>query len=244
LTLIACHGPIEVYLPDLSRPCSGIFPILFRKRSSLLSVMATAWYLKGSFSARLIQKRNWEDVPVEIKQTFERLGIPESERKFLAGVEAQFDSEAVYSNIKKGEVISIALAGNGQHQDTGAKMIHAADETTSNIVSRSISVGKGRATYRGLVHIPKRLKRRPSYRHDRFQRKSDALPSAQLQTLSHPRPGEAEKIIRALAQLQDFKIFHSADAVNTTTGPQLPKYVSHTFGSLDQRWKPGHLRSA
>ena len=46
-------------------------------------------------------KRNWEDVPEEIKQTFERLGIPESERKFLAGVEAQFDSEAVYSNIKK-----------------------------------------------------------------------------------------------------------------------------------------------
>src|SRR5260370_39180353 len=36
-----------------------------------------------------------------MKRTFERLGIPESERKFLAGVEAQFDSEAVYSNIKK-----------------------------------------------------------------------------------------------------------------------------------------------
>jgi Fe-S cluster assembly protein SufB len=36
-------------------------------------------------------KRSWEDVPREIKETFERLGIPESERKFLAGVEAQFD---------------------------------------------------------------------------------------------------------------------------------------------------------
>jgi len=46
-------------------------------------------------------KRSWEDVPKEIKETFERLGIPESERKFLAGVEAQFDSEAVYSNIKR-----------------------------------------------------------------------------------------------------------------------------------------------
>lgn len=278
--------------------------------------------------------RSWEDVPEDMKRTFERLGIPEQERKFLAGVEAQFDSEAVYSNIKKavgdqgvifvgsteglknhpeifrkwfgkviptgdnkfsalnsavfsggsfiyvppgvkvkhplqayfrinaenfgqfertliiadegsevmymegctapkfetatlhsavvelvalkgakiqyvtvqnwspnvfnlvtkraiaheeaevkwidcnigsrltmkypgvvlkgrkarGEVISIALASNGQHQDTGAKMIHAADETTSNIVSKSISVGKGRATYRGLVHVPKHLK--------------------------------------------------------------------------------------
>ena len=278
--------------------------------------------------------RSWEEVPEDMKQTFERLGIPEQERKFLAGVEAQFDSEAVYSNIQKaigeqgviftgstealikhpeifrkwfgkviptgdnkfsalnsavfsggsfiyvppgvkvkhplqayfrinaenfgqfertliiadegselmymegctapkfetstlhsavvelvalkgakiqyvtvqnwssnvfnlvtkrgvaheeaeikwidcnigsrltmkypgvvlkgrkarGEVISIALASNGQHQDTGAKMIHAADETTSNIVSKSISAGSGRATYRGQVHIPKHLK--------------------------------------------------------------------------------------
>jgi hypothetical protein len=58
----------------------------------------------------------------------------------------------------RGEVISIALANDGQHQDTGAKMIHAADETTSNIVSKSISVGTGRATYRGLVHVPRHLK--------------------------------------------------------------------------------------
>ena len=58
----------------------------------------------------------------------------------------------------RGEVISIALANDGQHQDTGAKMIHAADETTSNVVSKSISVGEGRSTYRGQVHIPKNLK--------------------------------------------------------------------------------------
>jgi len=288
------------------------------------------YYLSGGQKA----SRSWEDVPEDMKRTFERLGIPEQERKFLAGVEAQFDSEAVYSNIKKavgeqgvifmgstdglkehpeifrkwfgkviptgdnkfsalnsavfsggsfiyvppgvkvkhplqayfrinaenfgqfertliiadegsevmymegctapkfetatlhsavvelvamkgakiqyvtvqnwsanvfnlvtkraiaheeaevkwidcnigsrltmkypgvvlkgrkarGEVISIALANDGQHQDTGAKMIHAADETTSNIVSKSISIGKGRSTYRGLVHVPKHLK--------------------------------------------------------------------------------------
>jgi Fe-S cluster assembly protein SufB len=278
--------------------------------------------------------RSWDEVPEDVKRTFERLGIPEQERKFLAGVEAQFDSEAVYSNMKKalgdqgvvfvgsteglkehpelfkkwfgkviptgdnkfsalnsavfsggsfiyvppgvkvkhplqayfrinaenfgqfertliiadegsevmymegctapkfetatlhsavvelvalkgakiqyvtvqnwsanvfnlvtkravaheeaevkwidcnigsrltmkypgvvlkgrkarGEVLSIALANNGQHQDTGAKMIHAADETTSNIIAKSISIGKGRSSYRGLVHIPKHLK--------------------------------------------------------------------------------------
>ncbi len=278
--------------------------------------------------------RSWEDVPDDIKQTFERLGVPEKERKFLAGVEAQFDSEAAYSNMHKslekegvifvgsteglmhypeifrpyfskvipigdnkfsalnsavfsggsfiyvpkgvkvkqplqayfrinaesfgqfertliiadegaeltymegctapkfetttlhsavvelvalkgakiqyitvqnwsnnvfnlvtkrglameeaeirwidcnigsrltmkypgvvlkgrkarGEVLSIALANDGQHQDTGAKIIHAADETSSNIVAKSISIGKGRSTYRGLVHMPKYLK--------------------------------------------------------------------------------------
>ncbi len=279
-------------------------------------------------------KRTWDEVPDDIKKTFERLGVPEQERKFLAGVEAQFDSEAAYSNIKdivakqgviflnstaalrehpeifrkffgkviptgdnkfsalnsavfsggsfiyvpkgvkvaqplqayfrinaenfgqfertliiadegsevtymegctapkfststlhsavvelvalkgakiqyitvqnwapnvfnlvtkrgvahedaeikwidcnigsrltmkypgvvlkgrraRGEVISIALANDGQHQDTGAKMIHAADETTSTIISKSISVGQGRATYRGQVHMGKHLK--------------------------------------------------------------------------------------
>ncbi len=46
-------------------------------------------------------KRTWAEVPEDIKRTFERLGIPEQERKFLAGVEAQFDSEAAYSNIKE-----------------------------------------------------------------------------------------------------------------------------------------------
>lgn len=58
----------------------------------------------------------------------------------------------------RGEVISIALANDDQHQDTGAKMIHAANNTTSNVVSKSISVGEGRSTYRGQVHIPKHLK--------------------------------------------------------------------------------------
>lgn len=52
-----------------------------------------------------------------------------------------------------GEVLSVAYAGAGQHQDTGAKMIHAAPETTSTIVSKSISKDGGNATYRGLVHV-------------------------------------------------------------------------------------------
>jgi Fe-S cluster assembly protein SufB len=52
-----------------------------------------------------------------------------------------------------GEVLSIAFAGDGQHQDAGAKMIHAAPNTTSRIISKSISKGKGRSSYRGLVKV-------------------------------------------------------------------------------------------
>jgi Fe-S cluster assembly protein SufB len=53
----------------------------------------------------------------------------------------------------RGEVLSIAFAGEGQHQDAGAKMIHAAPETTSQIISKSISKDGGRAGYRGLVRV-------------------------------------------------------------------------------------------
>jgi Fe-S cluster assembly protein SufB len=52
-----------------------------------------------------------------------------------------------------GEVLSVAYAGAGQHQDAGAKMIHAAPETSSTIVSKSISKDGGITTYRGLVHV-------------------------------------------------------------------------------------------
>ena len=52
-----------------------------------------------------------------------------------------------------GEVLSVAYAGSGQHQDAGAKMTHAAPETTSKIVSKSISKDGGRSSYRGLVRV-------------------------------------------------------------------------------------------
>jgi Fe-S cluster assembly protein SufB len=53
----------------------------------------------------------------------------------------------------RGEVLSIAFAGKGQHQDAGAKVIHAAPNTSSQIVSKSISKDGGRSSYRGLVQI-------------------------------------------------------------------------------------------
>ena len=334
------------YISDVKKEASWILDFRLKAYQTFLDKpMPTHWATKDLenidfqkiryyLSQGQKPKRTWDEVPDDIKRTFERLGIPEQERKFLAGVEAQFDSEAAYSNVKdivakqgvifcnstealrehpeifrkwfgkviptgdnkfsalnsavfsggsfiyvppgvkvamplqayfrinaenfgqfertliiadegaevtymegctapkfststlhsavvelvalkgakiqyitvqnwapnvfnlvtkrglamedaeikwidcnigsrltmkypgvvlkgkraRGEVVSIALANDGQHQDTGAKMIHAADDTTSLIVSKSISVGQGRSTYRGVVHIPKHLK--------------------------------------------------------------------------------------
>ena len=62
-----------------------------------------------------------------------------------------------------GEVLSVAYAGPGQHQDTGAKMYHAAPETTSTIISKSISKDGGHSTYRGLVHVDPGAKNAKSF---------------------------------------------------------------------------------
>ncbi|EHR60879.1 Fe-S cluster assembly protein SufB [Saccharomonospora cyanea] len=56
----------------------------------------------------------------------------------------------------KGEVLSVAFAGEGQHQDAGAKMEHLAPHTSSTIVSKSVARGGGRTSYRGLVKVAKR----------------------------------------------------------------------------------------
>src|SRR3954462_9922263 len=53
----------------------------------------------------------------------------------------------------KGEVMSVAMAGEGQHLDAGAKMVHAAPHTSSTIISKSIARAGGRTSYRGLVQV-------------------------------------------------------------------------------------------
>jgi Fe-S cluster assembly protein SufB len=69
----------------------------------------------------------------------------------------------------KGEVLSIAFAGPGQHQDAGAKMVHAAPYTSSSIVSKSVARGGGRTSYRGLVQVD------PGAHHSASTVKCDAL---------------------------------------------------------------------
>ncbi|EPH00318.1 FeS assembly protein SufB [Propionibacterium sp. oral taxon 192 str. F0372] len=69
----------------------------------------------------------------------------------------------------KGETLSVAFAGEGQHQDTGSKMVHCAPHTSSTIVSKSVSRSGGRSAYRGLVEV------QPGAFHSASSVKCDAL---------------------------------------------------------------------
>lgn len=61
------------------------------------------------------EEKSWDDVPDQIKKTFERLGIPEAERKFLSGVGAQYDSEVVYHSVREDlEKLGVVFMGTDQ----------------------------------------------------------------------------------------------------------------------------------
>ena len=64
---------------------------------SELDFVDITYYVKPSEHT----ERSWDEVPEEIKRTFDKLGIPEAEQKYLAGVSAQYESEVVYHNMEK-----------------------------------------------------------------------------------------------------------------------------------------------
>jgi Fe-S cluster assembly protein SufB len=103
------------------------------------------------------QGKTWDDVPESIKNTFERLGIPEAERKFLAGVGAQYDSEVVYHSLKEeweklGVVFLDMDTGLREHEDIVreyfATVIPAADNKFAALNSAVWSGGS-------FVYVPK-----------------------------------------------------------------------------------------
>ncbi len=70
-----------------------------------------------------------------------------------SNITMKYPSCYLYGEGARGEVLSIAFANQGQHIDSGAKMVHFAPRTTSRIISKSISKGGGRTSYRGLVQV-------------------------------------------------------------------------------------------
>ncbi|MEM7536199.1 MAG: Fe-S cluster assembly protein SufB [Chloroflexota bacterium] len=139
------HDALDIFfakpMPDWGADLSGIdFDEIF-------------YYLRASEE----QGKTWEDVPEDIKNTFERLGIPEAERKFLAGVGAQYDSEVVYHSLreeweKQGVVFLDMDTGLREHEDLVreyfATIIPAADNKFAALNSAVWSGGS-------FVYVPK-----------------------------------------------------------------------------------------
>ena len=106
------------------------------------------------------QGKTWEDVPSEIKKTFERLGIPEAERKYLSGVKAQFESEVVYGSlqedlVKKGVIFTDTDTAVREYpdlvRDYFATIIPPADNKFAALNSAVWSGGS-------FIYVPKGVK--------------------------------------------------------------------------------------
>ena len=96
---------------------------------------------------REVLERTWDDVPDDIKKTFDRLGIPEAERKFLSGVGAQYESEVVYHQVredleKQGVIFMDMDSGLREHEDLVreyfATIIPANDNKLAALNSRGL----------------------------------------------------------------------------------------------------------
>jgi Fe-S cluster assembly protein SufB len=107
----AGHLPRQVRCPPGARTCEEIdFDDIY-------------YYMQAHRKA----EKNWDDIPTDIKRTFDRLGIPEAERKFLAGVGAQYESEVVYHSLqeqwsKLGVIFLDTDGGLREHEDIVASI--------------------------------------------------------------------------------------------------------------------------
>lgn len=151
--IIADEGSELMYMEGCTAPQfetstlhSAVVELVALKGAKIQYVTVQNW---SSNVFNLVTKRGMAHEDAEIRWIDCNIG---------SGLTMKYPCVVLKGERARGEVVSIALANSGQHQDTGAKMIHAADYTTSNVVSKSISIGTGRASYRGQVYVPKGLK--------------------------------------------------------------------------------------
>lgn len=151
--IIADEGSEVTYMEGCTAPKfetstlhSAVVELVALKGAKIQYITVQNW---SNNVFNLVTKRAWAEEEAEVKWIDCNIG---------SRLTMKYPGVVLKGRKARGEVISIALANDGQHQDTGAKMVHQADETTSNIIAKSISVGKGRSTYRGLVQIPEHLK--------------------------------------------------------------------------------------
>jgi Fe-S cluster assembly protein SufB len=148
--IIAEEGASMHYIEGCSAPSfssaslhAAVVEVIVKKKAKVQYTTVQNWY-KNIYN--LVTKRAWVEEKGEMRWVDGNLGSALT-MKYPASILAGEGATAT--------MLSIAWAGKGQHQDTGAKMIHLAPNTTSQIISKSISKNGGRATYRGMVQINK-----------------------------------------------------------------------------------------
>ena len=148
--IIAEEGASVHYIEGCSAPSfssaslhAAVVEVIVKKRAKVQYTTIQNWY-KNIYN--LVTKRAWVEEKAEMRWVDGNLG---------SALTMKYPACVLAGEGAKGEMLSIAWAGEGQHQDAGAKMIHLAPNTTSQIISKSISKGGGRATYRGMVQINK-----------------------------------------------------------------------------------------
>jgi Fe-S cluster assembly protein SufB len=148
--IIADEGSKVHYVEGCSAPAyssgslhAAVVEIIVKKGARVQYTTVQNWY-RNVYN--LVTKRAWVEEEGEMRWIDGNLG---------SRLTMKYPACVLAGRKARGETLSIAMAGAGQHQDAGAKMIHLAPETTSQIISKSISKNGGRATYRGLVKISK-----------------------------------------------------------------------------------------
>lgn len=148
--IIAEEGANVHYIEGCSAPSfstaslhAAVVEVIVKKKARVAYTTIQNWY-KNIYN--LVTKRAWVEENGEMRWIDGNLG---------SALTMKYPSCILAGEGAKGEMLSIAWAGEDQHQDTGAKMIHLAPRTTSQIISKSISKSGGRATYRGMVQINK-----------------------------------------------------------------------------------------
>lgn len=146
--IIADEGSSMHYVEGCTAPAYSsnslhvaVVEIFVKKGARVQYTTVQNWY-KTVYN--LVTKRTWVDEEGEMIWTDFNMG---------SRLTMKYPSFILAGRGARGETLSMAMAGSGQHQDTGSKAIHLAPHTTSTIISKSISHDGGRTSYRGLVSI-------------------------------------------------------------------------------------------
>ncbi len=134
-----CSAP--VYAKDTDSLHSAVVELIAKKSARITYTTIQNW---SNNVYNLVTKRGRADAEARIEWIDGNIG---------SKLTMKYPSVYLMGPKASGEVLSVAYAGPDQWQDAGAKMYHCAPETTSTIVSKSISQGGGRTTYRGMVHV-------------------------------------------------------------------------------------------